>query len=55
MPNQEKKLHSKHQDRDVPGRPVVKTPPSKAGCVDVTPGQGAELPQASRPKTQDTE
>ena len=37
---------------DFPGSPVVKTLPSNAGRVGLIPGQGARIPQASRPKSQ---
>ena len=32
-------------DQDFPGGPVVKTPPSNAGCVGSIPGQGTKIPQ----------
>ena len=36
-----------------PGAPlVVKNPPSNAESVGLIPGEGAEIPYASRPKTQ---
>ena len=38
--------------RDFPGGPVVKTLPSNAGGVSLTPGLGAKIPHASGPKTQ---
>ena len=37
---------------DFPGGPAVKTLPSSAGAVGSIPGQGAEIPYASRPKSQ---
>ena len=41
--------------RDFPGGPVVKTLPSKAGGVHVTPGQISKIPHALRSKYQNTE
>ena len=37
--------------RDFPGCPVVKTLPSDAGGVSLTPGQEAKIPHASWPRT----
>ena len=37
---------------DVPGGPVVKTSPSKAGVVGSVPGWGAKIPHASWPENQ---
>ena len=33
------------QQRDFPGSPVVKNPPSNGGDVGSVPGQGAKIPQ----------
>ena len=38
--------------RDFPGGPVVKVLPSNAGGVGLIPTQGAKIPHAPRPKTQ---
>ena len=38
--------------RDFPGGPVVETLPSNAGVVGSVPGQGAKIPHASQPKSQ---
>ena len=35
-------------ERDFPGGPVVKNPPSKAGDQGSIPGLGAKIPHASR-------
>ena len=32
---------------DFPGSPVVKNPPSKAGHMDLIPGQGTKIPYAT--------
>ena len=37
---------------DFPSGPVVKTSSSNAGDVGSTPGQGAKIPHAFRPKNQ---
>ena len=37
---------------DFPGGPAVKTSPSKAEGEGLIPGQGAEIPHDSLPKTQ---
>ena len=37
---------------DFPGGPVVGTSPSNAGGVGLIPGQGAKIPHASTPKSQ---
>ena len=39
---------------DVPGSPVVKTPPAHAGGVCSIPGRGAKIPHVSQPKHQKT-
>ena len=36
----------KAMDRDFPGGPVVKNPPSNAGDMGSIPGWGAKIPQA---------
>ena len=42
----------KRKERDLPGGPVGKTSPSKAGSTGSIPGWGAKIPRASRPKNQ---
>ena len=42
----------KEIDRDFPGSPVVTTLPFNAGGAGSIPGQGAKIPHASGPKTQ---
>ena len=37
---------------DFPGGPVVRTSPSNAGGVGSIPGQGARIPHAWQPKSQ---
>ena len=37
---------------DLPGSPVVKTPPSNAGGAGSIPGRGAKIPHTSGPKNQ---
>ena len=37
-----------------PGGPMVKTSPASAGGAGSIPGQGAKIPQASRPRNQNT-
>ena len=39
-------------DAGFPGGPVVKTSPSNAGGVGLTPGWGTKIPHASWPKNQ---
>ena len=34
------------KERDFPGGPVVKNPPSNAGDVGLIPGQGTKIPHA---------
>ena len=41
-----------NNERDFPDSPVVKTSPSNARSVGLIPGQRAEIPQTSWPKTQ---
>ena len=40
----------KHTNRDFPGGPAVKTPPSNAGVTGSISGQGDKIPHASRSK-----
>ena len=44
-----KKKRQKHPGA-VPGSPVIKTPPSKAGCAGLISGRGAKIPHALWPK-----
>ena len=37
-------------NRDFPGHPVIKTLPSKEGCMGSIPGWGAKIPHALGPK-----
>ena len=48
----------KSQNRDFPGGPVVKNPPSNAGDAGLIPGQGTKIPHAAgqlRPRAKTTE
>ena len=36
----------KNEDRDFPGGPMVKNPPSKAGDTGLIPGWGTKIPHA---------
>ena len=38
----------KTENRDFPGGPVAKKPPSNAGDVGSIPGQGTKIPHAAR-------
>ena len=38
----------KDLNRDFPGGPVVKNPPSNGGNVGSIPGQGTKIPQATK-------
>ena len=42
-----KKQNPKTQNRDFPGRPVVKNLPSKAGDAGSIPGLGTKIPHAA--------
>ena len=44
-----------HMEGDFPDGPGVKVLPSNAGAADSTPGQRATIPDASWPKTRNTE
>ena len=44
--------HKSHCIWDFPGSPVVETSPSSTGVAGSIPGQGAKIPHAPWPKTQ---
>ena len=46
------KLQTREELRDLPGGPVVKTSPFKAGSVGSLPGQGVKIPHALGAKNQ---